>query len=84
MSDATFFLLDALLNAAKGMLMTARTKTVMKENNIQEDPRSGTVKFFTNPLTLIGTSLASSYLFNKGIESSAKNIAEENSNSRRF
>lgn len=75
MSDATYFLLDALLGAAHGMLVSQRAKTIQEEYNMPQDPRSGFSRVLTNPVTSAGTSLISAYLFNRDMVANAKNYS---------
>lgn len=70
MTDVTYYLLDALLGAAKGILINSRAKTISEERGTTEDPRSGVVRFATHPVTNAAYNLIGAYILNKGMQSS--------------
>lgn len=73
MSDTVFFILDALLNAAKGMVTSSRAKAVQQEHKLEDDPRSKLSRVFTSPAGYALTGLLGSYFINKDMTTNAKN-----------
>ena len=74
MTDSTFYLLDALLAAAKGMLVSNRAKTIQQQYNLKEDPRSKLLQVGTHPMTNSLISFIGSYLINKDMVRNANEI----------
>lgn len=74
MSESTFYLLDALLAAAKGMLVSNRAKTIQDQYRLKEDPRSTFVQIGTHPASNALLSFIGSYLINKNMVGNASEV----------
>ena len=77
MSDSVFFILDALLNAAKGVVAGSRAKAVQQEHQLEDDPRSKLSRLFTSPIGYALTGLIGTYFINKDIVVNAKNQTDQ-------
>lgn len=76
MSDATFYLLDSLLAAAKGMLISHKAASIKQEYRLTEDPRSTLLRIGTKPSSVALLSFLGSYALNKSMVGNADQISQ--------
>ena len=75
MSDAVFYLLDALLGAARGILISNRANNIQKEYGLENDPRSGITKKLTSPVGSALFNVVSSFALTKDMEGNANVVS---------
>lgn len=79
MSDAVFYLLDALLGAAQGMLLSSRAKSIGDKYGNGTDPRGTLTQTVTSPVGASLINLAAGMALSKSLRENAQN----NNNPRR-
>jgi hypothetical protein len=74
MNDTVFYLLDALLGAARGMLLSSRAEQIKEKYGLEKDPRSKLTEIATGVPGSAAINLVSSYFLTQGMEDNAKSI----------